>query len=73
MIYNVTYYRHDKETNETKSVINVESMCAAVETIVNRANKAGVKISKISCMVNNNHGVQKFCDVCLLNEAMYGF
>lgn len=72
MIYSVTYYRHDKKTTETKT-FNAESMCVAVETIVNRANKAGVKISKISCMVNNNHGVQKFCDVCLLNEAMYGF
>jgi hypothetical protein len=73
MIYNVTYYRQDKKTTETKSVVNVESMCSAVETIVNRAKKAGVKISQISCMVNNSHGIQKFCDICLLNEAIYGF
>jgi hypothetical protein len=71
-IYNVTYYRHDKNITETKQV-QAESMRVAVKRLVDTANHHNAKVSQISCMVSNSRGVQRFCDTCLLNEASYGF
>jgi hypothetical protein len=72
MIYQVTYYRHDKKSIETKSVDD-GGMVLAVQKIINTAKQHDVKISSISCTIDGSKGVQRFCDYCHNNEALFGY
>lgn len=71
MIYDVTYYRHDKKITESKP-IKADTMALAVQSLIHVAERHGKKISSISCTIKGSNGVQRFCDICLTNEATYG-
>lgn len=72
MIYNVTYYRHDKKITETKSV-KADTMKLAVQRLLDTAKNHETEVSAISCTINGSKGVQRFCDYCHGNEAMFGY
>jgi hypothetical protein len=70
-LYNVNFYRHDKKINDVKK-INANTSKEAVSQVIQASEKHNVKISKISVSVDGSTGLQRFCDVCLLNEASHG-
>jgi hypothetical protein len=70
-IYTVEYYRHDKKVTESKPV-QADTMTKAVQRLIDTANYHNTKISNISVTVKGSKGVQRFCDVCLKTEAMFG-
>jgi len=72
MIYTVTYYRKDKKITETKSV-KADNMAIAVQRLIDTATRHGTEISSISATIKGSQGVQRFCDVCLKTEAVYGY
>lgn len=70
--YDISYYRKDKKTTETKPV-KAETMAKAVQRLLDTAKHHGTEISSISCTIKGSQGVQRFCDVCLKTEAVYGY
>lgn len=72
MIYDISYYRKDKKITETKPV-KAETMAKAVQRLIDTAKHHGTEISSISATIKGSQGVQRFCDVCLNTEAIYGY
>jgi len=70
-LYNVHFYRHDKKTNDVKK-INTTTSKEAVSQVIQASERNNVKITNISVGVDGSTGLQRFCDVCLLNEASHG-
>lgn len=71
VFYNLSYYCHDKKTTEQKEVAS-DDMASAVKKIIDTATRRNIKISHISCTVKGSRGVQRFCDDCQVNMAMFG-
>ena len=71
MIYQVTYYRHDKKITETKPV-KADTMAQAVQRLLDTAKQHNTQISRISCTIKGSEGVQRFCDTCQVKDAMFG-
>jgi hypothetical protein len=71
-IYDISYFRKDKKTIETKPV-KAETMTRAVQKLLDTAKHHGTEISSISATIKGSQGVQRFCDVCLKTEAVYGY
>jgi hypothetical protein len=74
MIYTVTYTRHNgkQKTIETRS-IDARNMQHAVILCMSSGDLKDVIVSSISCTIKGSQGVQRFCDVCLKTEAVYGY
>ena len=71
--YTVTYFRLDTKKHENKRKLS-KDMDAAVKSVVDHAKRHSVKLQEISVRLTSedNGGIQRYCDVCLVSMALYG-
>lgn len=72
MIYQLTYYRHDKKITEIKPV-KADTMAKAVQRLIEVAKNHNTEISKIMIKIDGTGTYIEVCDKCQSIIAIKNF